>query len=543
VPGHERHPAARRRAHRSPQGGGSSDPSSARLMPASGSIAVWARPLSLGFDLFLAAALGALQTLCFVYTEAWWLQMLCIALLAWRAAVATPARAAGLGAVYGSAWLVAGTWWLFISMHQYGGLPSWMAVLAVVGLAAFLSCYLAAALFAFARWRTGRPAADALLFAAVWLLAELARGVIFTGFPWIASGYAQVDGPLSKLAPWVGVYGIGAVAAFLASFVAMAWPPTGTRRAVVIVLAVVAADYADDHTSPLDFTTPTRTLQVTLLQGNIPQEEKFAAEHQGAALQWHLEALLAARGDLVIAPETAIPFLPQQMPEGFWEGLRARFANGRTHALFGVPLGDEQTGYTNSAVGFAPGAAAEYRYDKHHLVPFGEFIPAGFKWFTRMMDIPLGDFNRGALDQPSFAVRGERIAPNICYEDLFGEELAARFRDPAAAPTLFANLSNIGWFGDTIAIDQHLNISRLRALEFQRPMVRATNTGATVIIDHRGVVVDSLKPATRGVLTGPAQGRDGLTPFAWWASRFSLWPPALLAAVCVAVFAWRKRRS
>jgi apolipoprotein N-acyltransferase len=512
-------------------------------MPAVRSTAVWARPLSLGFDLFLAAALGALQTVTYVYTESWWLQMLCIALLAWRVSVARPARAAGLGVAYGTAWLVAGTWWLFISMHHYGGLPGWMAVLAVVGLAAFLSLYLAAALFAFARWRTGRPVADALLFAAVWLLAELARGVVFTGFPWLASGYAHVDGPLSKLAPGIGVYGIGAVAAFVSAAVAFGWPPMGTRRAVAIVLAVVAADYADDHTSPLGFTTPTRTLRVTLLQGNIPQEEKFASEHQGAALQWHVEAMLAADGDLVIAPETAVPFLPQQMPEGFWNGLRARFSGGRTHALFGVPLGDEQAGYTNSAVGFAPGVAGEYRYDKHHLVPFGEFIPPGFRWFTRMMNIPLGDFNRGTLQAPSFVVQGERIAPNICYEDLFGEELAARFRDPAQAPTVFANISNIGWFGDTVAIDQHLNISRVRALEFQRPMLRATNTGATVIIDHRGVVLDSIKPATRGVLTGTVQGREGLTPFAWWASRFSLWPLALLGAACVAAFAWRGRRA
>jgi apolipoprotein N-acyltransferase len=511
-------------------------------MPAAEAHAVWARPLSLGFDLILTAALGALQTVSYVYTEAWWLQLACMALLVWRASVARPLRAAGLGLAYGTAWLVAGTWWLFISMHRYGGLPGWMAALAVLALAVVLALYLAAALAFYARWRTGQPLADALLFAALWLLAELARGILFTGFPWIASGYAQLDGPLAKLAPWVGVYGMGAVGAFVAAAVALAWPPMGTRRAVAIVLAAVAADTIDNHTGPIRFTTPTRMLQVTLLQGDIPQEEKFASERQGPALQWHVEGLLAARGDLVVAPETAVPFLPQQMPPDFWPALRARFATGRTHALFGVPLGDEQAGYTNSAVGFAPGAAGEYRYDKHHLVPFGEFIPMGFRWFTRMMDIPLGDFNRGALEAPSFVVLGERVAPNICYEDLFGEELAARFRDPAQAPTLFANLSNIGWFGDTIAVDQHLNISRLRALEFQRPMLRATNTGATVIIDHRGEVTESLKPYTRGVLEGTVQGHTGMTPYAWWASRYELWPPALLAAACAAAFAWRARR-
>jgi len=511
-------------------------------MPSLRPVAVWARPLSPAFDLIVAAALGALHTGSFVYTEWWWLQMLCAGWLAWRASVATPARAAGLGLCYGTAWFATGTWWLFISMHRYGGLPAWMAGVAVIALAAVLSLYLAAALWAFARWRTGRPWPDAALFAALWLLAELARGVVLTGFPWVASGYAHVDGPLAKLAPWIGVYGIGAVAAGIAAAVAFAWPPNGTRRTVVLAAAVVAAHVVDDYTAPVGFTSPTGTLQITLLQGDIPQDEKFATQHQAAALEWHVQALLAARGDVVIAPETAVPFLPQQMPAGFWEGLRGRFAAGRTHALFGVPLGDDQAGYTNSAVGFAPGRP-EYRYDKHHLVPFGEFIPPGFRWFTRMMDIPLGDFDRGPLQAPSFAVAGERLAPNICYEDLFGEELAARFRDPAQAPTVFANLSNIGWFGNTIAIDHHLNISRMRSLEFQRPMVRATNTGATVIVDHRGAVTQGLKPYARGVLEGPVQGRTGLTPFARWAAAAGLWPLGLLAGAVAAAFAWRARRA
>ncbi len=491
-------------------------------------------------DLPLAAALGALQTVAYVRTEAWGLQLVCIALLAWRAASTPPGRAAGLGWAFGTAWLAAGTWWLFISMHRYGGLPAWMAVAAVAALSAFLSLYLAVALAAFAHWRSGQPWRDALLFAALWLLAELARGVIFTGFPWVASGYAQVDAPLARLAPWLGVYGIGFAAAALAAWTALAlaqperrwWGALGSAG-ILVTLALA---------SPAHFTQAGATLTVTLLQGNIPQEEKFATEHQAAALEWHVSGLLAAQTDLVIAPETAVPFLPQQMPEAFWPSLKAHFAGGRTHALFGVPLGNEDAGYTNSAVGFAPGRA-EYHYDKHHLVPFGEFIPYGFKWFTRLMDIPLGDFNRGLLRAPSFAVNGERVAPNICYEDLFGEELAARFDDPASAPTMFANLSNIGWFGDTVAVDQHLQISRLRALEFERPMLRATNTGATVVIDHRGRVTHQLPPYTRGVLEGRVQGRDGLTPFAWWASRFGLWPLLALALLLVLVLVLRRRMA
>jgi apolipoprotein N-acyltransferase len=182
-----------------------------------------------------------------------------------------------------------------------------------------------------------------------------------------------------------------------------------------------------------------------------------------------------------------------------------------------------------------------YRYDKVHLVPFGEFIPTGFRWFTNLMNIPLGDFSRGPLDAPSLQAGSQRIAPNICYEDLFGEELAVRFRDPARAPTVLVNLSNIGWFGDTIALPQHLNISRMRSLELQRPMLRSTNTGVTAIIDHRGRVTHRLAPFVRGALEGAYEGRIGTTPFAWWAGRWGLWPLVGLALTVLLLAAAARR--
>jgi len=151
-----------------------------------------------------------------------------------------------------------------------------------------------------------------------------------------------------------------------------------------------------------------------------------------------------------------------------------------------------------------------------------------------MMNIPLGDFRSGGLGQAPLLWQGQRIAPNICYEDLFGDEIGANFRDAATAPTILLNVSNIAWFGDSVAIDQHLSISRMRALEFARPMVRATNTGATVVIDHQGRVTHSLPRLTRDVLVAEVEGRSGLTPFAWWVSRFGLWP---LWGVCLAVVA------
>ena len=496
------------------------------------------------------AAAGALQTLALVHTGAWVLPLAAIALLASGVARASPGRAAALGWAFGTGWLGAASWWLFISLHRYGQLPAPLAVLAVALLAAALALYLAAAMAWVAYCRSGRPGGDACRFGAAWLAAELARGVFFTGFPWGATGYTQLDGPLAVLLPWVGVYALGAGLAWLAWW--LAWglaraPARRGRRALsagaVVLLALGLPQAWTAWRGVPEFTQPTGSLRVALLQTNVAQDEKFAAARLPATLVWVAQALLAAQADLVLAPETAVPLLPDQLDElvpGYWDELRRHFGRaGAPAALVGVPLGNYRDGYSNAVVGLGAGVAP-YRYEKYHLVPFGEFIPTGFRWFTELMNIPLGDFNRGPLSAPSFAVQGQRVAPNICYEDLFGEELAARFADPASAPTVLANVSNIGWFGDTAALPQHLNISRVRSLELQRPMLRATNTGATAVIDHRGVVTAALPPFTQGVLLAEVQGRQGLTPFARWSAAAGLWPLWALAGLGLA---WPRRRG
>ena len=522
------------------------------------------RPLATSFCVALIAGLAQAASLAWPWSgdALWWLQLASMAGLAWllRPALGVSwRRGAWIGGVFATAWLSGTFWWLFISMHHYGGLAAPVAGAAVLGLAAFLASYYAAVIGLFCRFAPANKAWSALLFGSLWLWAELARGVWWTGFPWGAGGYAHVDGPLAPLARYVGVYGISAVAAMLAMFVVQVrgadlrsgrfW---GLLLAggVVLVAATMGRFCAVEqcHTPAQ---RPAPALSLELLQGNIAQNEKFqSGSGVPLALNWYAEALRDARADLVVAPETAIALLPQQLLPGYLEGIEQRYAHGRQAALVGIPLGDETLGYTNSALGFShANVAAPYRYDKHHLVPFGEFIPPFFRWFTKMMNIPLGDFNRGAVGQPSLVWAGQRVAPNICYEDLFGEELGARFKDPTHAPTVFVNMSNIGWFGDSVAIDQHLHISRMRALEFERPMVRATNTGATAIIDHRGVVTHQLARYTRGVLRGEVQGRGldaqsgwAITPYAWWVSRWGLWPLWGLGGVALVV-AWVAKRG
>ena len=493
--------------------------------------------------LLLALALGALQTIAYVHTAWWPLQLVCVAGLAGLVWQARPTHAAALGWAFGVGWLDAGVWWLFISMHRYGHLPAPLAALAVLALAAALSLYLAAAMAAVARWRCGVWWRDSTLFAAAWLLAELARTWLFTGFPWLVSGYAHVDSPLAALAPWLGVLGIGGLASAFAALLSHALRAPHASALALALLAVLA------WTGPTSHSRAGATLNVSLLQSNVPQDEKFVIEQLPTTLAWLADTLRAARGPLVVAPETAIPLLPSQLNDvapGYLEALSEHFGQRGRAGLIGIPLGDYDRGYSNSVIGLTQAAAGAqpYRYDKQHLVPFGEFIPAGFRWFTELMNIPLGDFMRGSHNPPSFAFAGERWAPNICYEDLYGDELALRFRDEATAPTAFVNLSNIAWFGDTIALDQHLHISRMRALEFQRPMLRATNTGATAVVDHQGRVVARLAPFTRAVLEAPVQTRSGITPYAWWASRLGLWPYLALAASVLAWCAvggrWRK---
>ena len=481
--------------------------------------------------------------------------------------------AAGLGWVFATTWLVGTFWWLFVSMHTHGGLAAPLAVLAVVALAGALAVYYALVSMLFWALALDGIALTALVFSALWTLAELARGVWLTGFPWGAVGYAHV-GSLGWAAPWVGVYGMGALAAVLAVGWASAWE-RGRSRVVVAGLVVgalmAAGPWLQTHLPA--HTQSAGALHLALLQGNVDQGEKFDTRSGlPKALAWysaHLADPLASavsgagvlpERTLVVAPETAVPLLPQQAGPEWWEPLLQRLGQGGHAALLGLPLGNLEQGYANAVWAITPQAAAQaatdvaqgrplgaldmpnprypaqppfYRYEKHHLVPFGEFIPPFFRWFVDLMNIPLGDFNRGALAQPPFEWAGQRVAPNICYEDLFGEELAQGFGDAATAPTVLVNLSNLAWFGNTVALDQHLHASRLRALELARPMVRATNTGATVAIDHQGRVTHALPRLTQGVLLATVEGQQGLTPFARWASRWGLWPVWLLAGALV----------
>ena len=449
----------------------------------------------------------------------WWpLQIVALALLFLLSQQAeSPKASFALGWVFGTASIASGTHWLYVSMHHYGGMPSLMAALAVLLLAAGLGL-----LYGFALGLAKRiavtlraPIVLMLLMPACWMLADWTRNWIFTGFPWIATGYAHNISPLAGYAPLTGVFGTGFLVSVIAGCIATMLQLKRLHRTALALLIVIPA--AGLMLSKLRWTAPHgEPISVRLLQGNVPQEMKFDAAQLDASLQLYLAMITEKRADLIATPETALPLLVTYLPKGYLEQLES-FAKGQdSKLLVGIPWTTAPGIYLNSVIGI--GGDSDYRYDKHHLVPFGEFIPMGFRWFVDMMRIPLGDFGRGDLQQPAFQVKDQWVLPNICYEDIFGEEIAAQLSAAAdrnaPVPSLLLNVSNIAWFGDTIALPQHLQASQMRALELGRPMLRATNTGATAVVDERGQIVAQLPPFTRGTLEASVQGTQGLTPYA-----------------------------
>ena len=486
-----------------------------------------------------------------------WLQVICLALLIRQLFAQTTRRQAVFQSWWmGVNWLAATTWWLTHSMTVYGGLSHFLAGVAVFALAAALAVYFAVTL-GYLAWhicaphRATSPVTKATAITAGWVLAEWLRAKWFTGFPWGELGYAHIDA-WGWLAPMIGVSGVTALVVFATAWVIAAWPfpdKFAARlkpRTILIRMAVVAVLIIglpeSLRVSPVVWTQPAGTQSVALLQGNVDQSAKFST---GAAdaVRWYVDALQSSQADLRIVPETAIPMIPEAVPKTVWNDL---VVASRTPAatLIGIPVQIGATRFQNEAWAITPNSqpslhgVAQYRYAKHHLVPFGELSPPGFRWFTRQMAIPLSDFSPGNLLQPHFDWGRQILAITICYEDVFGDELAQRMFAQQMSPTAWVNMSNLAWFGDTTAIPSHALMARWRAIELGRPMLRATNTGTTAVIDHRGVVVAALPQGVSGVLTSPYEGRTGLTPYVAWAGRWGhtpLWVLSLLILVFLRV--------
>jgi len=490
----------------------------------------------------LAALLGVAHALAFAPFGLPWLQWLALAgLFALALPAARPRDAALGGFAFGLGWFGVGVSWVYVSMHTYGEMPALLAAAATAAFCAFLALYPALALWLGTRLAAAAAWRALVLLPAAWAGTEWLRGVLLTGFPWLASGYAHTDGPLAGFAPVAGVHGVTLVAALLAGSIALI---AHRRRARMLAPAALAAVLlaGGQALRAIEWTAPAgEPIRVQLLQGNVPQNLKFADGGMSLSEEAYLPLLRnAAQADLVVMPESVLPLPLSHLPEPTLETL-AEVPRQGAALIFGIFIEQPRGHYFNSAVGLAPAGTSQH-YSKRHLVPFGEFIPWGFRWFVDLMQMPIGDQQRGEPYQPPMELAGQRIAVNICYEDLFGAEIRQAWRNPAQAPTLLLNLSNLGWFDDSLALPQHLQISRMRALETGRPVLRATNTGATAIIDARGRLVAQLPYLTRGVLSGEVQGYRGDTPYLRYGDAPAL-AVILLALVAGGVAGVRAGRS
>lgn len=478
----------------------------------------------------------------------------------WRAP--SPLYAARRAWLFGLAHFAVGLYWLTISMHVYGLMPLPLAIASLLALSGYLSLFIA-----LAAWLTkrigfdptrapnvlGAPVWAALIWAAAWTLSEWLRANLFTGFPWLSSGYAHVD---SWFAPWaslLGVYGVSFITAFVAAVIAGLIMKDPQQReasqpsyAIAGVIALIIG-LLGWGLGKINWTKPIGSpIALRLIQGNIEQGLKFTPAHLQEAIAQHLKLAQTPTPTnsptpaAILLPETVLAVFQHQLAPSVWQAWIEVAKKQSATLLMGSALFNAQDrSYTNSVIGITPDttveqvqlAATGLRYDKHHLVPFGEFIPWGFRWFVDLMSIPMGDFHRGAKTQPPFLVKDQLIAANICYEDIFGGELlsaigqAPNVASTISGATILANFSNLGWFGDSWALRQHWQMARMRSIETSRPTVRATNTGVTGAINQHGQVIATLPTHRAGVLDVSVQGQQGTTPYA----RVGDWASLLLS--------------
>lgn len=488
-------------------------------------------PALLRFSLPLSFLLGVTTVLGFAPFYLFPAPVITLALLfrLWRHR--TPAHIAWLTFSFNMGLFGAGVTWIYVSLHDFGAMPMPIASFSLLVLCGYLSLFPALASWMLARLNPARPLLLALAAAAVWMLSEWLRGTLFTGFPWLATGYSQAPhSPLAGFAPLVGVYGVSFILILSSGLLSLSLSDgkTGAIRYLPLLLVIWATGFG---LKQIQWTQPQgEPVSVSLLQGNISQDLKWQPDHLIDSMNIFARLAEESRSRLIITPEISVPLRRDEVPADYLELLAGYARRNQGDILIGmVESPGSQDVYYNTMFSF--GTAPDQTYRKYHLVPFGEYIPlkAVFGWVIDVLKIPLSDFSRGGLDQRPMHLAGQRIAINICYEDVFGEEIINQL--PEA--TLLVNVSNDAWFGRSIGPRQHLQISQMRALETGRYMLRATNTGVTAMINEQGVVLQEAEIFTTTSLNVSAQGFSGSTPYVRFGNSIALGLAGLVLLGCL----------
>lgn len=483
---------------------------------------------------FLIALLaGALSVLAYAPFEQFWLMPLCWGVLyqLLRQEEVRPGRGFLLGWAWGIGALFAGLCWLVVALYRFGGISAPLSVFLILLFCVALAVYPALAAALFVRLRSRVWGWRVLLMVACWMGAELLRGQLFPAFPWLAVGYTQTPpSPLAGWGPVLGVYGVGFLLLLVSALFVEAWFDAVLRRRALLLAALICV--AGAGLRVLEWTSPVGApVKVALIQPNVAQDQKWRSETLMAQLQLNVDLLRQHPAQLMVMPESSLPLFESNLPQGYLELIErdARAAGG--DAILGVFTSDAQGGVFNSVI--SRGTSPVQHYSKNHLVPFGEFQPWGFGWFFKLASIPMADQTPGGDHQPLLEMAGQKIAMNICYEDVFGEEL----RRALPEATLMLNVSNLAWYGDSHAQPQHLQMARMRALESGRPQLRSTNTGMTGIVNPDGSVAEVLAPFTQGAVVREVRGYQGRTPFIWLGD----WP-VKIAVLAILLWGWGRQR-
>jgi apolipoprotein N-acyltransferase len=491
----------------------------------------------------VALVAGMLLTLSFAPLAWWPLAFFMPAVLMWLWQGTTPRRAAVLGFWFNAGTFAVGTYWMYISIRIVAHAPIPLALLLMAGLVSVMGAYHALLGWAIAKYLPERGAWRWLVgIPATWLLVEWFRGWFLTGFGWFALGYTQTDTWLGSLSPVVGQYGLGLLVLVVAG--ALMTLAAGEKRERIAAGAVIVVIWgAGLALRTVEWTQPySRPITVAVVQGAIPQDEKWIEENLQSTLDRYQKLTREAHGaQLIVWPESAIPDLANNHIAYYRDVYAEASAHGSS-LIMGTLRAEEnkKTGkeeFYNSVLAMDKSTPGVAWHDKHHLVPFVEFFPVpGFvrKWL-KLMALPFSDFNHGAAEQAPLEAAGQHVAASVCYEDGYGSTQLPALR----TATLLVNVTNDAWFRHSTARYQHLQISRMRSMEAGRPTIRAANDGVSAVIGHHGEIITRAPEYEANVMRGELQPRTGLTPYAHTGN----WPVIGLALVLGLASAYVRRQK
>lgn len=502
-------------------------------------------------DLLLAALSGFLLILAFpkfnVEVLAW------VGLIPWLWSIRkkSPCQAALLGFITGFVFFTGILYWIYVVLTEYGHLPAAVSVFLLIILTAYLALYFSTFSFLL-RWVAGKIDLPETLFAPpLWVSLEYLRGILFSGFPWELLGYSQyLTLPMVQISDITGVYGVSFIIVLANTSLyrlALIWNERGWKPALKEVIAAsmimaLTGIYGQWRLLELEKKIKNRRPHtIALIQGNIRQDVKWEPHFQEETMKIYTDLTFLAkphRPDLIIWPETATPFFFQSAYP-FQPRILELAHQMAAPLLFGAPAFERdgpRINYFNSAFLISPEKKVLGRYDKIHLVPFGEYAPlSGLLGFTRDIIGAIGDFVPGK-GAHNLALPWGKFGVLICYEAIF-PDLTRQFVERGAQ--FLVNITNDAWFGRTAAPYQHLSMATLRAVENHVPIARAANTGISAVIDSSGRLISSTGLFTSEILSDKIYLNESRTFYTEYGDLFSY--SCVGVTVLFLILIWRKR--